>query len=154
VIDCIDSITSKCHLLATCKRRGIPVISAMGTGGRLDPLRIRVSDLSRTHHDSLAKVIRQILRSQYGFPSEGQGEFGIPAIYSIEPPRKPAELRYDGGKGFRCVCPQRENEFFNCDDRNMIWGNASFVTGAVGFHLASLAVRKLLGERVEESFTH
>lgn len=152
VIDCIDSITSKCHLLANCRKKGIPVISAMGTGGRMDPTQIRVNDLSRTNHDSLARSVRQILRSQYGFPAEGAGEYGIPAVFSTETPRKPVDLKYDGGKGFRCVCPQKDNEFFNCDNRNLIWGNASFVTGAVGFHLASLGVRLLLGEPVRESY--
>jgi len=142
VIDCIDSITSKCHLLATCRARGIRIVSAMGTGGRMDPTQIRVDDLGRTNHDSLASSVRQILRSQYGFPEKG--EYGIPAVYSVETPSKPLELHYDGGKGFRCVCPQKDNEFFNCDNRNLIWGNASFVTGAVGFHLASLAVREIL----------
>ena len=154
VIDCIDSITSKCHLLANCRDKKIPVLSSMGTGGRMDPTQIRVNDLGRTNHDSLARAVRQILRSQYGFPAEGEVEYGIPAVYSTETPRKPVELQYDGGKGFRCVCPQKDNEFFNCDSRNMIWGNASFVTGAVGFHLASLGVRMLLGESVRESYSN
>ncbi len=142
VIDAIDSITSKCHLLATCKKRDIPVLSSMGTGGRLDPAQIKTDDLSRTHNDSLARSVRQILRQSHGFPDKG--EFGITAVFSTEEPTKPFELHYDGGKGFRCVCPQKDNEFFNCDNRNLIWGNASFVTGAVGMHLASLAVRRIL----------
>jgi tRNA threonylcarbamoyladenosine dehydratase len=112
----------------------------------MDPTQIRVDDLSRTHHDSLAKAVRSILRESYGFPSEGKGEFGIQAVYSTETPSKPFELHYDGGKGFRCVCPQKDNEFFNCDNRNLIWGSASFVTGAFGLHLASLAVRHILSD--------
>jgi tRNA A37 threonylcarbamoyladenosine dehydratase len=144
VIDAIDSITSKCHLLASCRARGLPVFTSMGTGGRMDPQQIRVDDLSRTHHDALAKAVRSILRSQYGFPEEGKGEFGIQAVYSTESPTQPHELSYDGGKGFRCVCPQKDNEFFNCDNRNLIWGNASFLTGSFGLQLASLAVRRLL----------
>jgi tRNA A37 threonylcarbamoyladenosine dehydratase len=144
VIDAIDSITSKCHLLATCRKRGIPVFTSMGTGGRMDPSQIRVADLSKTHHDSLARAVRSILRGQYGFPEEGKGEFGIQAVYSTEAPIEPHELAYDGGKGFRCVCPQKDNEFFNCDNRNLIWGNASFLTGSFGLQLASLTVRHLL----------
>jgi tRNA A37 threonylcarbamoyladenosine dehydratase len=149
VIDCIDSITSKCHLLDNCLKKGIPVLTSMGTGGRMDPLKIRVADLARTHSDSLARSVRQILRSEYGFPEDK--DYGITAVYSTETPRKPVELGYDGGKGFRCVCPQKDNEFFNCDNRNLIWGNASFVTGAFGLQLASLAVRRILGELEEET---
>jgi tRNA A37 threonylcarbamoyladenosine dehydratase len=145
VIDAIDSITSKCHLLARCRERGLTVFTSMGTGGRMDPSQMKVADLSRTHHDPLAKAVRAILRGQYGFPDEGRGEFGITAVYSAEPPIQPFELAYDGGKGFRCVCPQKDNEFFNCDNRNLIWGNASFLTGSFGLQLAALAVKSLLG---------
>jgi tRNA A37 threonylcarbamoyladenosine dehydratase len=144
VIDAIDSITSKCLLLATCRKRGIPVFTSMGTGGRLDPSQIRVADLAKTHHDSLARAVRSILRGQYGFPEDGQGEFGITAVYSAETPTEPQELSYDGGKGFRCVCPQKDNEFFNCDNRNLIWGNASFLTGSFGLQLAAMAVKQIL----------
>lgn len=144
IIDAIDSITSKCHLLAACHKRGIPVFTSMGTGGRMDPSQMRVADLSKTHHDPLARSVRSILRGQYGFPEDGQGEFGITAVYSAETPMEPQELSYDGGKGFRCVCPQKDNEFFNCDNRNLIWGNASFLTGSFGFQLAALAVKHLL----------
>ena len=146
VIDAIDSITSKCHLINKCKEAGIPIFTSMGTGGRLDPLKIRVDDIAETEHDHLARSVRQILRGQYGFPADGRGKFGVMAVYSVETPRKPVELNYDGGKGFRCVCPQGKNEFFNCDNRNLIWGNASFLTGAFGLQLASLAVRQILGE--------
>jgi tRNA A37 threonylcarbamoyladenosine dehydratase len=146
VIDAIDSITSKCHLIATCKRRGIPIVSSMGTGGRMDPTQVRIEDLARTTHDPLAREIRSILRTEYGFPGEGKGDFDIPAVYSTETQREPVELQYDGGKGFRCVCPQGGNEFFNCDNRNLIWGNASFLTGSFGLALASWGVRFLLGE--------
>src|SRR4051794_33833530 len=92
VVDAIDSITSKCHLLARCRSRGIPVLTSMGTGGRMDPLQIRVADLARTHHDPLAKAVRAILRGQYEFPTEG--DFGITAVYSAEEPIQPHELAY------------------------------------------------------------
>ena len=143
VIDAIDSVTPKCHLLAKCKKEGIPVVTSTGSGGKMDPTRIRVKDLGLTTVDPLAKAIRRILRDQYGFPETG--EFGIPAIYSEEPARAPMELKYDNGKGFRCVCPQGQNEFFNCDNRNVILGNASYVTGAFGLACASRVVNSLTG---------
>lgn len=142
VIDAIDSITPKCHLLAKCKKEGIRVMTSTGSGGKMDPTRIRVTDLGQTQKDPLAKAVRRILRDQYGFPQTE--DFDIPAVYSDEPTTAPVELKYDGGKGFRCVCPQGKNEFFNCDNRNVILGNASFVTGAFGLALSSIVVREVI----------
>jgi len=162
VVDAIDSVTAKCHLINLCKEQGIPIITVMGTGGRLDPSRLRVVDLAETDRDPLARNVRSILRSQYGFPSDDTRgnakkvamKFGIPAIVSDEPVREPAELVYDGGKGFRCVCPQGQNEFFNCDSRNLILGNSSFVTGSAGFLASSLVIRAMMGEwKPEDGFS-
>ncbi len=143
VIDAIDHVTSKCHLLASCRDRGIGVVSATGSGGRMDPTQVKVADLADTIRDPLAKSIRGILRTRYGFPAAGE-PMGIAAVYSTEPHSEPVELHYDKGKGFRCVCPQGQNEFFTCDARNMIYGNASFVTGTFGLVCASVAVKQLI----------
>ena len=140
VLDAIDSITPKCHLLTLCRERGIRVITSTGSAGKMDPTRIKITDLALTNKDPLAKAVRRILRDQHGFPQEG--EFNIPAVYSDEATMEPVELKYDNGKGFRCVCPQGENEFFNCDNRNIILGNASFVTGAFGLVCASIVVKE------------
>ncbi len=144
IIDAIDSITPKCHLLAKCRAENIRVITSTGSGGKMDPTQIKIIDLGKTQKDPLAKAVRRILRDQHGFPQTG--EFNIPAVYSDEPTTAPMELHYDGGKGFRCVCPQGKNEFFNCDNRNVILGNASFVTGAFGLALASIVVREATAE--------
>lgn len=142
VIDAIDNVTAKCHLLAFCRKEGIPVVTSTGSGGRMDPTQVKVADLAETQHDPLARSIRRILREKHSFPIEGR--YGIQAVYSDEPATAPVELHYDGGKGFRCVCPQGQNEFFNCDNRNLIHGNASFVTGTFGLVCASIAVRALI----------
>jgi len=143
VVDAIDHVTSKCHLLATCRQRGIPVVCATGSGGRMDPTQIKIADLAETTYDPLAKRIRGILRTNHGFPGEGE-HFGIPAVFSVEPHTEPIDLHYDKGKGFRCVCPQGQNEFFTCDKRSVIYGNASFVTGAFGLACASVVVKHLV----------
>jgi tRNA A37 threonylcarbamoyladenosine dehydratase len=144
VLDAIDSVTAKAHLLATCRQKAIPVVSSAGAGGRIDPTRIRIADLAATTVDPLARMMRSILRSQYGFPAEQL--FGIPCVYSLEPCRPPQALAYDEGKGFRCVCPQGQNEFWTCDNRNLIHGTAGFVTGAFGFTAASVLVRHVVGQ--------
>jgi len=143
VLDAIDSVTSKAHLLAACRQKNLPVVSSSGAGGRMDPTRIRIADLAATTVDPLARTMRSILRSQYGFPARQL--FGIPCVYSLEPARQPQPLAYDKGKGFRCVCPQGQNEFWTCDNRNLIHGTAGFVTGAFGFTAASVLVRCLVG---------
>ena len=142
LIDAIDSITPKCLLLATCRDRKIPVISSTGSSGRLDSTKVEIRDLGQTELDPLARAVRQILRQQYGFPDKGK--FNIPAIFSPEPPTMPEALTYDNGKGFRCVCPQGDNPYFNCDSRNLIMGSAGFVTGAFGMAAASHVVRELM----------
>ncbi|OFZ20822.1 MAG: tRNA threonylcarbamoyladenosine dehydratase [Bdellovibrionales bacterium GWB1_55_8] len=142
VIDAIDNITAKCHLLHRCRKEGIPVVTATGSGGRLDPTQVVVRDLAETEVDPLARSIRKILRQQYDFPE--CGSFGIPAVFSAEPVIMPQELHYDGGKGFRCVCSNQGNELHTCENRNVIMGNAGFVTGAFGMACASVAVRHLL----------
>jgi tRNA threonylcarbamoyladenosine dehydratase len=142
VIDAIDNITAKCHLLATCRERGIHVVCSGGASGRLDPTQVRSADLADTFADPLAADVRRILRRRYGFPSEGP--FGIPAVFSAEKPAAPLELTYDRGQGFRCVCPGGDNDVHSCEERTLIYGTASFVTGTFGLTCASLAVRHLL----------
>jgi tRNA A37 threonylcarbamoyladenosine dehydratase len=151
VIDAIDHVTSKCHLLDYCKKRGIPIVCSTGSAGRLDPAQIKVGDLAETSIDPLARAVRGILRDKYGYPTGKKTVFGIPAVFSTEPHTDPVELHYDQGKGFRCVCPQGDNPYFTCDNRNVILGNASFVTGAFGLFCASVAVRHLLGQPLQLS---
>lgn len=149
VIDAIDNVTAKCHLLAFCRERKIPVITCTGSGGRLDPTAIQVADLAATTVDPLARAIRGILREKYAFSRNEKEMFGIPAVYSTEPALEPRELHYDEGKGFQCVCPQGDNPYFQCENRNVIMGNASFVTGAFGLVAASFVIRALLASASE-----
>lgn len=142
VVDAIDNVTAKCHLLATCRQRGIRVVSATGAAGRWDPTAVKVADLSATYNDPLAASVRKILRQKHGFPATG--EMGIPAVFSSEKPHEPVPLAYDGDEGFSCVCPNGDNDHHTCDDRNVVWGTAGFVTGAVGLVAASVVVRALV----------
>ena len=144
IIDAIDSVTAKCHLLNACRERGIPCVSSAGSAGKLDPTKIRVADLADTFTDPLAKNVRKILRTKYDFPREGT--MGIPTIFSSEGVSAPHELKYDNGKGFRCVCPQGQNGVFDCDSRSIILGTAGFVTGTFGMTCASVVIRSIIGE--------
>ena len=142
VVDAIDNVTAKCHLLATCRDRGIPVVCSTGAAGRWDPTAIQTADLADTSRDRLGKAVRRILRQDYDFPRKGP--FGIPAVFSTELPKQPIDLRYDEENGFQCVCPNGENEVHVCEDRSVIWGTAGFVTGTFGMTAASVVVRSLV----------
>lgn len=143
IVDAIDNVTAKCHLLAQCRARGMRVVSSTGASGRMDPTALRVVDLAETRIDPLAHAVRKILRQQYDFPAEGP--WGIPAVYSTERPSEPVDLHYDGGHGFRCVCPGGTNPHHSCEERNVIWGTAGFVTGSFGMSCASVVVRSIVG---------
>jgi tRNA A37 threonylcarbamoyladenosine dehydratase len=142
IVDAIDNLTAKCHLIATCRQRGVPVITSGGASARLDPLSVKMTDLAETHTDPLAHQVRKILRSRHEFPREGK--FGVPCVFSDEIPMLPEELTYDNGEGFKCVCPKGQNDLHSCDKRRMIYGNASFVTGNFGLAMASWVVRQVI----------
>lgn len=146
VIDAIDNLTAKAHLLHTCLTRGIPVVSSMGAAARLDPTQIRVADLSETAKDPFARALRQILRRQYSMTIDKSHPVGIDAVFSTEVPIAPAELSYDVG-GFRCVCPGGKNGMHDCERRSRIDGTAAFVTGSFGLAAASVVVRSLIEMR-------
>ena len=120
------------------------VLCSTGAAARMDPTRIKTADLSATTVDPLARAVRKILRDKYGFPEKRSADFGIPAVYSDEPLIDPVELHYDGGMGFRCVCPHGENGLHECEKRNRIDGTAGFVAGSFGLTCASVVVRALV----------
>jgi len=77
VVDAIDSVGSKCLLLAKCRERNIPVVSSMGAARRQDPTKVLIADISNTHSCPLAKAVRTGLR-KYGITE------GIRCIFSPE----------------------------------------------------------------------
>ena len=142
VVDAIDNVKAKLHLLNRCIQLGLPVVSSMGAAGRLDPTAIRVDDLSETIMDPFAKDVRKLLRRKYGV--ETDRHTGITAVYSVEPPRTPVPLTYDAAtEGFLCVCPSRENEFHTCDHRTQVNGSVGFVTSVFGMNAAGVVVRRI-----------
>jgi tRNA A37 threonylcarbamoyladenosine dehydratase len=143
VIDAIDNVTAKLDLLATCHRRAIPVVTAMGAAGRIDPTRVRVDDLAFTVRDGLAKDVRKWLVRKHGVTPREDGSFGIPAVFSDEPMLPPAAVSADASNGFQCVCPHGDNDQHSCEKRARIDGTASFVTGAFGLAAAAHVVRSI-----------
>jgi tRNA A37 threonylcarbamoyladenosine dehydratase len=148
VVDAIDNITAKCHLLDTLRGRGIPVVTSMGAAARMDPTQIRVADIKDTYNDPFARDIRSILRRSYGWDLSAAA--GIPAVFSIERPHAPTALYYDRSSGgFQCVCPPKEERGHSCDDRVQVEGSLGFVTGAFGLACAAVVVNRLIGRDVK-----
>lgn len=146
VVDAIDNIKAKLHLLHRCVTLGLPVVSSMGAAGRLDPTVVRVEDLCDTHMDPFAKDVRKLLKRKYGIDTHRPT--GITAVYSIEPRRDPVALAYDEAfGGFLCVCPQGDNELHSCEHRNQIDGSVAFVTSVFGMNMAAVVVRRLAARR-------
>ena len=144
IIDAIDNITAKCHLLDRARSLGIPVVSSMGAAARLDPTKIRVGDLRETYNDPFARDVRAILRRKYGWDLDVAT--GVLAVFTTERPHKPTALYYDqAAGGFQCVCPPKEGRPHTCDDRLQIEGTVPFVTGAFGLACASVVVNTLSG---------
>lgn len=142
IIDAIDNLRAKTHLIASARARGIPLVVSGGASGRMDPTQIRESEITEIHGDPFLAQTRKLLRKHHDFPREGP--WGIAAIHSLEPAAEPLALDYDAGTGFRCVCPQGENGKHTCDARNVIYGTAGFVTGSFGLACSAAAVRMLL----------
>ncbi|MEK3975600.1 MULTISPECIES: tRNA threonylcarbamoyladenosine dehydratase [unclassified Psychrobacillus] len=80
VIDASDTIVYKIHLMKECLKRGIKIISSMGAANKTDPTRFKIVDISKTHTDPIAKVIRTKLRK------EDRITKGIPVVFSDESP--------------------------------------------------------------------
>lgn len=84
VLDASDTIIYKVHLIKECLKRNIPIISSMGAANKMDPSRFRIADISKTHTDPIARVVRTKLRKD-GIKK------GVKVVFSDEEPLKPRE---------------------------------------------------------------
>ncbi len=134
-VDAADSVSAKAYLIAGCRERGIPVVTCGGAGGKLDPGRIEVADLSETRDDPLLTHVRKLLRQRLGFP-RGKRKFGVPCVFSTEPILAP-----DG-------CQAEGDGRLNCEGR---LGSITHVTGVFGFIAASEAIRLILQRQTSPS---
>lgn len=122
IVDAIDTVTAKLELIMQADARRIPIISSMGTGNKLDPTRFRVSDISKTSMDPLARVMRRELGKR--------GIKKLTVVWSDEPPidisanlPDPEQAELKGGR----IAP----------------GSSAFVPPAAGLVIAGEVIRKL-----------
>jgi tRNA A37 threonylcarbamoyladenosine dehydratase len=137
VVDAIDSVQSKCLLIAICRDRKIPLVVSGGAGGKSDPTAVSRHDLAFATNDRLLKLVRKRLRRDYGFPSEPSREpFGIAAVFSTE------NAMYPWSNGTVCEVPEPGSALqLDCESG---FGTAAQVTGTFGFAAAAEAIRLVL----------
>ena len=135
VVDAVDRMSIKALLLAMARERNIPALTIGGAGGRRDATAVRIADLGRTGGDRLLRQVRRELRHEYGWTTDANQEFEVPAVFSSEPQIFPRE---DG-----TVCEQPEPGSNLRMDCAAGYGAACFVTGAFGFAAAAEVVRRV-----------
>lgn len=133
VVDAIDTVTAKIELVVRANKHNIPIISAMGTGNKLDPTKFEVTDIYKTSVCPLAKVMRKELRAREIKK--------LKVVYSKEEPIQPEQYSKASCKT-NCVCPSGTKR--TCTIRNQIPGSISFVPSVAGLIIAGEVIKDIL----------
>lgn len=131
VVDAIDMVSAKLDLIEKCTNRGIPIMSSMGAGNKLDPTQFEVTDIYKTSVCPLAKVMRKELRRRRVKK--------LKVVYSKELPITPKVLKSDCKSD--CICTNKER---TCTVRRQIPGSVAFVPSVAGLIIASQVVKDIL----------
>lgn len=134
VVDAVDTVTAKLELIMKAKEAGVPIISSMGAGNKLDASQFKVADIYQTRVCPLAKVMRRELKKR--------GVEKLKVVYSEEMPTRPVE---DMAISCRtnCICPPGAKH--KCTERRDIPGSVAFVPSVVGLIIAGEVVKDLTG---------
>lgn len=124
-VEAIDSITPKLFFIRQATERRIPFVSSMGAGGKVDPTKIRIADISKSYNCKLAQHIRKKLR-KHGIQE------GVKVAFSTELPKKES-LLYTDGSNFK----------------KSAYGTMSYLPAAFGGAIASVAIREIIGLEIE-----
>lgn len=133
IIDAIDTVTAKIDLIVNAGKMGIPIISCMGAGNKLDPTQFEVADIYSTTICPLARVMRKELR---------QREVkSLKVVYSKEIPIKPVETETSSCSS-SCICPKGTAR--TCTIKHQIPGSISFVPSVAGLIIAGEVIKDLI----------
>ncbi|MCH5334092.1 MAG: tRNA threonylcarbamoyladenosine dehydratase, partial [Agathobacter sp.] len=138
VVDAVDTVTAKLEIILRAQAAGVPVISSMGTGNKLDPTKLQVADIYKTSVCPLAKVMRHELRKR--------GVKKLKVVYSTELPRRPlsggtmAQEETGSTGGAETVQAGQKTQ----GGRRSFPGSVAFVPPAAGLILAGEVVRDLI----------
>lgn len=133
IIDAIDTVTGKIELVLQAQKSGVPIISSMGAGNKLDPTAFEVADVYETSICPLARVMRRELKKR-----------NVPAlkvVYSKEPPMTPIEDMAISCKA-HCICPP--GTVRKCTERRQVPGSNAFVPSVVGLIIAGEVLKDLI----------
>jgi tRNA A37 threonylcarbamoyladenosine dehydratase len=136
IVDAIDTVTGKMEIIKRAKAVGVPVISSMGAGNKLDPTAFRVADIYDTKVCPLAKVMRHELRKL--------GIKNLKVVYSEEKPIRPIEDMAISCRN-HCICPPGTAR--KCTIRRDIPGSNAFVPSVVGLIIAGEVIKDLAKEK-------
>ena len=132
VVDAVDTVTAKVTLVLEAQKAGVPIISCMGAGNKLDPSRFRVADIYKTQGCPLARVMRTALRKR--------GVKKLKVVYSDEIPTRPIEDMSISCRS-QCICPPGAKH--KCTERRDIPGSTAFVPSVAGLIIAGEVVKDL-----------
>lgn len=132
VVDAVDTVTAKVTLVLEAQKAGVPIISCMGAGNKLDPSRFRVADIYKTQGCPLARVMRTALRKR--------GVKKLKVVYSDEIPTRPIEDMSISCRS-HCICPPGAKH--TCTERRDIPGSTAFVPSVAGLIIAGEVVKDL-----------
>ena len=132
VVDAVDTVTAKISLVMKCQEMGIPIISAMGAGNKLDPTQFRVADIYKTRVCPLARVMRRELKKR--------GIKKLKVVYSEEQPTRPIEDMSISCRS-HCICPP--GAAHKCTERRDIPGSTAFVPSVAGLIIAGEVIKDL-----------
>ena len=132
VVDAVDTVTAKVTLVLEAQKAGVPIISCMGAGNKLDPSRFRVADIYKTQGCPLARVMRTALRKR--------GVKKLKVVYSDEIPTRPIEDMSISCRS-HCICPPGAKH--KCTERRDIPGSTAFVPSVAGLIIAGEVVKDL-----------
>ena len=132
IVDAIDTVTGKIALAEQAQQAGVPIISSMGAGNKVDPTAFEVADIYETSVCPLARVMRQELRKR--------GIQKLKVVYSKEPPIAPIDDMTISCRA-HCVCPPGPAR--KCTQRRQVPGSIAFVPSVVGLIIASEVIKDL-----------
>ena len=139
VVDAIDGLNSKVNLIVGAREMGLSVISSMGAGGRMDPTRVKIGDISKTHTCPLARVVRRRLHRRGIFT-------GVPCVYSVEAPIRPPEGMIDPAESVPVSTRKEDGDPAAHGRKRPPIGTIPWVPGIFGLNLASMAVEAILSK--------
>ena len=132
IVDAVDTVTAKLELVMKAKEKGVPIISSMGAGNKLDPTMFRVADIYKTKVCPLAKVMRRELKKR--------GVKKLKVVYSEEQPTRPINDMAISCRN-HCICPP--GAAHKCTERRDIPGSTAFVPSVVGLIIAGEVIKDL-----------